>query len=96
MDTPGQQVLETSAVKVTSEFVEARFTVALPAAGRSVLGLRAAQLLAESLPGVVRGSLHAAAHEAAAMRRHVDSVDDQEALRAMLRNSGLVAFGESK
>jgi hypothetical protein len=38
MDVPGQQVLERTSVLVTGEYVEARFTVALPAAGLGVGG----------------------------------------------------------
>ena len=36
---------------VTPEGVEARFTVALPAAGRSILGQKAAHILTDALPG---------------------------------------------
>jgi hypothetical protein len=45
------QVLERTSVLVTPEGVEARFTVALPAAGRSILGQKAAHILTEALPG---------------------------------------------
>ena len=55
IDTPGQHVLERSAVVVTPDVIEARFTVALPARGRSVLGQWAATILGETLPAVVRG-----------------------------------------
>ena len=54
IDAPGQHVLERSAVVVTPEEIEARFTVALPARGRSVLGQWAASILSEVLPAVVR------------------------------------------
>ena len=45
-------MLERSAVVVTREVIEVRFTVALPARGRSVLGQWAATILSETLPGV--------------------------------------------
>jgi hypothetical protein len=45
------QVLERTSVLVTPEGVEARFTVALPAAGRSILGQKAAHILTDALPG---------------------------------------------
>jgi hypothetical protein len=51
------QVLERTSVVITRDTVEARFTVSLPAAGRSVLGHKAAQLLTEALPHVIKNSL---------------------------------------
>jgi predicted ABC-class ATPase len=52
-----QHVVERTSVVVTAETVEARFTVALPAQGRSVLGGWAAQVLVEQLPRFVHVSL---------------------------------------
>jgi hypothetical protein len=43
-------VLERTSVLVTADTVEARFTVALPAQGRSVLGTWAAQVLTSRPP----------------------------------------------
>ncbi len=92
IDTPGQHVLERSAVVVTAEAIEARFTVALPARGRSVLGQWAAEILTETLPGVVHGALFASASPPAELQRHVDSVEDQSHARAQLAGLGLVGF----
>lgn len=70
-----------------------RFTVALPARGRSIEGRAAARILAESLPAACRASLYAAALDAAALAAHVTSVEDQEHLREVgLPAAGLVAF----
>ena len=51
------QVIERTCVMMTPSSVEARFTVALPAAGRSILGQKAAQILTEALPSVVQQAL---------------------------------------
>ena len=47
IDRPGQEVLERTSVNVSYREVEARFTVGLPAAGRRVLGRKAAAILLE-------------------------------------------------
>ena len=70
MDTPGQQVLERTSVLVTPEFVEARFTVALPAAGRNILGHKAMEILVEALPSVVQNSLLYSAHKVTHTHTH--------------------------
>lgn len=92
VDMPGQAVLERTSVLVDATTVEARFTVALPAQGRSVLGQWASRILIENLPGYVRSSLFFDQSFAGDLKRHLDTVEDAEALRSLLRPSGLVAF----
>ena len=73
--------------------MEGRFTVALPAAGRSIQGAWAARVLVEALPGVVESSLtYFGGVDAAAATRHAESVEDQRSLRAQIRAAVLVAF----
>lgn len=92
VDLPGQHVLERSCVVVDDGAIEARFTVALPARGRSILGEWASTILTETLPSLVHASLLHAACDAAALSAHVHSVEDQAAARAQLASLGLVAF----
>jgi len=92
IDEPGQEVLERSSVNIGDREVEARITIGLPAAGRRVLGREAARMLLESLPAIVETRLEARSIDAAALRRHVEAVEDQTILRAMLAENGLVAF----
>lgn len=90
---PGQEVLERSSVTVLAEGgVEARFRSGLPARGRTVLGHQAAELLCDDVPAAVSSSLHYTALDGAALRGHVETVDDARALRAQLAENGLVAF----
>ncbi|KAL8446195.1 hypothetical protein Emed_005150 [Eimeria media] len=49
IDKPGQYVLPRSSMVVTSEYVEARCTIGLPARGRRIEGRRAANLLCQHL-----------------------------------------------
>ena len=92
IDTPGQQVLDHTSCRIDDELVEVRFVVGLPAAGRLVLGRVAAEILTERLPTLAGRVLRYAALDAAALRRHVEVVEDAAALRAGLVSRGLVAF----
>jgi predicted ABC-class ATPase len=92
IDVGGQEVLERTAVQVNASFVEALLSVGLPAAGRSVLGQQAAIMFEEELPRIVEEGLLYSQLEAAAVQRHVEVVEDQEALREQLAEHHLVAF----
>ncbi|WP_220681829.1 ABC-ATPase domain-containing protein [Methanofollis formosanus] len=90
---PGQEVLERSSVVVTAEHaVEVRFTVGLPARGRSVLGRQAEAIFFEDVPALVRPSLLYPAVDAAALDRHLEVTEDADHLRSALQDRGLVAF----
>lgn len=54
VDTPGQEVLDRTAVVMTRDALEARFTIALPASGRTVLGQMAYRSIIEMLPQYVQ------------------------------------------
>ncbi|MEG4803529.1 ABC-ATPase domain-containing protein [Microcoleus sp. ARI1-B5] len=97
----GQEVLErTSAFILDSTAsdigdlggVEMRFTVGLPAGGRSILGRQAAEMLCEDIPRIVSQALKYSNLNAAECRRHVETVEDAEWLRQQLAENGLVAF----
>ena len=92
IDAGGQQVLERSAVLVTPEWIEARITLGLPAAGRRALGREAAQLLCETLPEIAEPALQWADLPQRELCDFVACVEDQEHLRGQLAARGLVAF----
>lgn len=97
VDLPGQSVLDRSSVVIDrsasgAPVLEARFTVALPARGRTVLGEWAAEILATTLPRLVHGALFYDAAERAHLDTHLQSVEDQQAARDQLAARGLVAF----
>jgi predicted ABC-class ATPase len=90
---PGQQVLVRSSVHVSTDGrVEARFRAGLPARGRTVLGGEAARMLLDDVPAALREALLFPALDAAALRRHVETVEDSRWLRQGLAERGLVAF----
>lgn len=90
---PGQEVLERTSVLVQPDGeVELRFGVGLPARGRRILGLAAAELLCDELPEALAGTIPFPVLDADALREQVESVEDAVALRAQLAEAGLVAF----
>jgi len=89
---PGQEVIERNAVLVDNDFVEARFTVGLPARGRRILGREADELLLSDIPRIVYRSLHYETLHPGEIETHVLVNEDADALRDMLSENGLVAF----
>ncbi|MBI5166191.1 MAG: ABC-ATPase domain-containing protein [candidate division NC10 bacterium] len=92
IDAGGQEVLERNAVLIEGKWLEARFVVGLPAAGRTVLGHQAEEMLCGELPEIVRRALYYRSHDGKKVQMHVESIEDQEFLRAKLKGKGLVAF----
>lgn len=89
---PSQAVLRRSTVQLDPEgTVELRLRVGLPARGRRILAAEAWATLGEALPAALRDVVAALArHEA--LRAHLATVEDAQALRAALEAHGLVAF----
>jgi hypothetical protein len=95
MEPPGQHVLARTNVMIDVRGgggVEARFTVALPARGRSIEGQWCSKILLERLPDLVARSLLFSSLDAAHLRAHILSVEDQDVLRSILPAAGLVGF----
>lgn len=86
-----QFVLERTACLVNEDGgVEVRFTVALPASGRSIEGAWCARVLGERAPDLARRAV--VARDDGALGDHIASVEKQRALRAALAARDLVAF----
>ena len=101
VDDGGQEVLERTAIRLEPApegdgsgvaFVEARLGVGLPAAGRRILGRAAAVLFTERLPRLAAEGLALPDPPPAEVEGFVRMVEEQENLRAALRERGLVAF----
>jgi len=92
IDRGGQEILERTSVLIRDGWLEVRFVVGLPAAGRTVLGREAQAIFFEEIPRVVGRALFPRSLDERALRRHVEVAEDQEALRDMLRELKLVAF----
>ena len=88
---PGQEVLERTGSRVgAGGAVDLRVTVGLPAAGRRIRGRQASELLLEVLPQALDRVVQGIDEDE--LRRWVQTVEDQVALRSQLERSGLVAF----
>ncbi|KAI9830815.1 MAG: hypothetical protein M1819_005340 [Sarea resinae] len=101
INAPGQEVLErTSCVIRTATAddhlsrgtIELRFTVALPARGRTILGREAHRILAGNLPLLIKQSVLWMNQDQQALIQHIRTIEDQEGLRSQLKPNGLVAF----
>jgi predicted ABC-class ATPase len=93
INAPGQEVLpRTSAIINGDETIEMRFSVALPAAGRTVLGQQANQILALNLVELVKNTLLHSNLDEKKLARHISSVDNQHHLRQQLSVNNLIAF----
>ena len=89
---PGQEILERTAMVLRDDWVEARFRVGLPAFGRRIAGRQAAAIFEQEIPQIVAHSLPFAVQDEAALREHIFTNEDADALRSRLRELGLVAF----
>ncbi|KAK5168956.1 uncharacterized protein LTR77_006265 [Saxophila tyrrhenica] len=89
----GQEVLpRTSALISNNDTIELRFTTTLPAAGRTILGEQAWQILGVNLVELVQKALLHANLDQQKLQQHVLSVERQRGLREQLASHGLIAF----
>lgn len=88
----GQEVLERSACDVGADAIVARFHAGFPAFGRSVNAEGLELMLLDLLPWCVERALLYRSLDAERVAQAVHLAEDQEALRGMLREEGLVAF----
>ncbi len=92
VEAGGQEILLRNSCVIDDRFLEIRFIVGLPAAGRSVLAHEAIEIFFTEIPAVAAESLFADRVEGGAFAHHVDTVEDYHHLRASLRDLGLAAF----
>jgi len=92
IETSKQQVLQRNAIVVNKDFVEARIVVGLPANGRRVAGRQAIEIFFNEIPKVVEASLLYKNLNRKELQNHIESIEDQEALRLQLKENNIVAF----
>ncbi len=92
VDIPGQEVLERTSCLVDKEKVEVRFTMGLPAAGRTILSRQAEEMFFGEIPRIVEQSLFYENLPPVEGKNHVDVVEDQEYLRAQLSEKKWICF----
>lgn len=87
-----QHVLERSTLKIADNFIEARVRVNIPARGRKICGLWAAEIFCKNLPELCANTLISKSTDLNSLETYVISIEDQENLRAQLGGLGLVGF----
>ena len=87
----GQSIIKRSAVLINDQLLEIRFIVGLPAHGRQIAGRQAAQMLCDDLPNIIE-KIKYQSLDAAAIKHHVETVEDADYLRQQLEANNLVAF----
>ena len=92
VDHGEQEVLPRSSCVIGEDSIVVRFRVNLPSDGRSVVAGESVSILCDLLPAVVKSALSYESLSHQGIRRHVEDVEDQEALRAELAGRHLVAF----
>ncbi|KAK3069318.1 hypothetical protein LTR53_012421 [Teratosphaeriaceae sp. CCFEE 6253] len=93
INSPGQEVLpRTSAMIDGNETIELRLTTSLPAAGRTILGEKAYQILGVNLVQLIKESLLHANLDEKALQLHIQTVENQQSLRQQLAQHNLIAF----
>lgn len=91
IDRPGQEILERTSMAVTDQYVEARFTMGLPAFGRRIAARHCEAMFFEELPRIVQ-RLYFENLDQKALSHHIETAEDCDVLREQLEHLGLVAF----
>lgn len=92
IDAPGQEILERTSAFVTTEYVEVRFVMGLPAFGRRIAAREAQAMFFEELPRIVEAALLFENLDSEEVYRHVETAEDADFLRGQLDGLGLVGF----
>ncbi|MBS3808510.1 MAG: ABC-ATPase domain-containing protein [Bacteroidales bacterium] len=90
--TPGQEILERTSAFIDDQQVEVRFTVGLPAFGRKIAGRQAQSLFFEEIPRLVKSAMIFDNLDADALQQHIETNEDADAARDILRENEVVAF----
>ncbi|TFJ92031.1 ABC-ATPase domain-containing protein [Lentibacillus salicampi] len=89
-DSPGQEVLERSAVQADSNAITVCISVGLPANGRKINGREAEKLFANAIPAILRNSVFSINDKE--IEDAVQLADQQEAIREKMRQNNWISF----
>ncbi|MGK7956631.1 MAG: ABC-ATPase domain-containing protein [Crocosphaera sp.] len=88
----GQEILKRTAATINKYDIEIRFSVGLPARGRTILGHQAAQMLCEDIPHIVDKTIRYQALDSPTIQKQVETAEDADWIRKNLSKYNLVAF----
>jgi predicted ABC-class ATPase len=92
IEDPGQGILERSSVVFTDQWIEIRFFMGMPAAGRKITSRVAEDMFFAELPSIVQYGFFSPGVDAEVCIRHLHAAEDAEHLRHALGPLGLIAF----
>nr|WP_026689588.1 ABC-ATPase domain-containing protein [Alteribacter aurantiacus] len=90
IDSPGQEVLDRTAVNVNPHQIDIRLSIGLPANGRRIRGKDAATLLTHTVPVIVTNALEKITNTK--VKDYVILADNQEAIRKDMKKHNIVSF----
>ncbi|TMW73500.1 ABC-ATPase domain-containing protein [Alteribacter natronophilus] len=90
IDAPGQEVLQRTAVKLSSTYIDIRFSAGLPANGRRIRGNDAARLAGEIIPRMAQNAVDELSPQD--LSDHLELADDQQVIRRYLSDHDYVSF----
>ncbi|MGK7938974.1 MAG: ABC-ATPase domain-containing protein [Crocosphaera sp.] len=88
----GQEILHRTAANINKNDIEIRFSVGLPARGRTILGHQATQMLCEDISHIVEETLLYKSLDSQAIQKQVETAEDANFIRQKLSEKNLVAF----
>ena len=88
---PIQEIVERTSILVTDQYVEARFSMGLPAFGRRIAAQHAETMFFKELPRIVQ-SLYFENVDRKNLYDYIETAEDADVLRGQLEKRGLVAF----
>ena len=92
IDRCGQEILERTSVLIKENKIEVRFEMGMPARGRRIMGKAAQKIIFEQLPKIVEKSIIYDNLKKEALKEQIVLVLDQEYIRKILKEKGLVTF----
>nr|WP_319374792.1 ABC-ATPase domain-containing protein [uncultured Methanobacterium sp.] len=92
IDNGNQEILERSSVNISSDRLEIRFQLGLPARGRRILGREAQRILMKILPEIVSYSCFYENLHTDELTKHIQCFEDAKYLRNQLKERELVSF----
>lgn len=92
-DQPTQAILKRSAVELKKDAsLEVRFTIGLPARGRSIMAKECERMLNDDLTALTDGAFNLRHLDQGQLHDHVLLLEDQFYIREQLAENGLIAF----
>lgn len=88
----GQEIIDRTAVLITSEQIEVRFEIGFPAKGRTILSIELEKIFYDFLPKIIDNTLKYDNLDTIKIEKRIQLSEDQYFIRNELKKRNLVAF----